>query len=454
MEEEKIRREASVLRYTEKRQSRLFSKKIIYQVRKLNADKRPRLKVENNIVGAPCGVMDQMTSACGEANQLLAMVCQVYNGYVRVGAFMGLKIIKSTANGMKPNELEDNCVEMLEVEASLDYLCNVEPHRQCHSSRAIRMEDNFFYVIHDLVLLCHCSYSACGLGSYGTDRLVQLVQFVSRFLSLTAALTPTVPTTRHFSHTHNSSRRSSPLASLSTVAGPSPPSPVHTPSFNSYCMEFLGRCFEGENRDTGDECKCRDFGAYRYEALYAKMIPKSMTGDKFLEKYTDHNDLVTVVDNKRSYGVENNIVGAPCGVMDQMTSACGEANQLLAMVCQVYYGSVRVGAFMGLKIIKSTANGMNPDELEDNCVEMLEVEASLDYLCIVAPHSYSACGLGLDGTYRLVQLVQEMQHRKISKSGDGSLYGAKNTGGGTVCVIGKNCLRSTEQILQVICWFV
>lgn len=45
MEEERRRREASVLRYKEKRQSRLFSKKIRYQVRKLNADKRPRLKV-------------------------------------------------------------------------------------------------------------------------------------------------------------------------------------------------------------------------------------------------------------------------------------------------------------------------------------------------------------------------------------------------------------------------
>ncbi|GMH12338.1 hypothetical protein Nepgr_014179 [Nepenthes gracilis] len=38
------RREASVLRYKEKRQSRLFSKKIRYEVRKLNADKRPRIK--------------------------------------------------------------------------------------------------------------------------------------------------------------------------------------------------------------------------------------------------------------------------------------------------------------------------------------------------------------------------------------------------------------------------
>jgi len=45
MEEDRTRREASVLRYKEKRQTRLFSKKIRYQVRKLNADKRPRLKV-------------------------------------------------------------------------------------------------------------------------------------------------------------------------------------------------------------------------------------------------------------------------------------------------------------------------------------------------------------------------------------------------------------------------
>ncbi|XP_019454982.1 PREDICTED: protein CHLOROPLAST IMPORT APPARATUS 2-like isoform X2 [Lupinus angustifolius] len=44
LEEERRRREASVLRYKEKRQNRLFSKKIRYQVRKINADKRPRNK--------------------------------------------------------------------------------------------------------------------------------------------------------------------------------------------------------------------------------------------------------------------------------------------------------------------------------------------------------------------------------------------------------------------------
>lgn len=38
-------REASVLRYKEKRRTRLFSKKIRYQVKKVNADRRPRMKV-------------------------------------------------------------------------------------------------------------------------------------------------------------------------------------------------------------------------------------------------------------------------------------------------------------------------------------------------------------------------------------------------------------------------
>ncbi|KAK1314209.1 Protein CHLOROPLAST IMPORT APPARATUS 2 [Acorus calamus] len=43
-EEKSVLREARVLRYKEKRQSRLFPKKIRYEVRKLNAEKRPRLK--------------------------------------------------------------------------------------------------------------------------------------------------------------------------------------------------------------------------------------------------------------------------------------------------------------------------------------------------------------------------------------------------------------------------
>ncbi|CAK9161743.1 unnamed protein product [Ilex paraguariensis] len=39
-----VHREACVLRYKEKRQNRLFSKRIRYEVRKFNAEKRPRVK--------------------------------------------------------------------------------------------------------------------------------------------------------------------------------------------------------------------------------------------------------------------------------------------------------------------------------------------------------------------------------------------------------------------------
>ncbi|XP_016580261.1 L-arabinokinase isoform X3 [Capsicum annuum] len=279
--------------------------------------------------------------------------------------------------------------------------------------------------------------------------------------------------------------------------------------------------------------------------------------------------------------VENHIVGAPCGVMDQMASACGEANKLLAMVCQPAevlglvdipptirfwgidsgirhsvgssdYKSVRVGAFMGRKIIKSSAsvelhsslsnistpqqiNGLNPDDADADGRNLLETEASLDYLCNLSAHryeasyatrlpeslsgrdfvekyldhddsvttidkecnyavraptrhpiyenfrvkafkallsaavsnyqlsalgelmyqchySYSACGLGSNGTDRLVNLVQEMQHSKSSESEGGTLFGAKITGGGsggTICVIGRNCLRSNEQLIEI-----
>jgi galactokinase len=82
--------------------------------------------------------------------------------------------------------------------------------------------------------------------------------------------------------------------------------------------------------------------------------------------------------------VENLVVGAPCGVMDQMTSALGEGDRLLALLCQpaepqasvplppevevwgidsgirhavsgADYGSVRVGAFMGYRIVVERA---------------------------------------------------------------------------------------------------
>ena len=36
------------------------------------------------------------------------------------------------------------------------------------------------------------------------------------------------------------------------------------------------------------------------------MLPESMLGETFLKRYADHNDSVTVIDQKRSYGVRAN----------------------------------------------------------------------------------------------------------------------------------------------------
>ncbi len=97
-------------------------------------------RVENNIVGAPCGIMDQVTSAMGRENALIVLKCQPHDvlgtqrvppGWrfigldsrvkhtvggahytkARVGAFMGLKVIQLESGG----KLLDN------------YLCNMEP---------------------------------------------------------------------------------------------------------------------------------------------------------------------------------------------------------------------------------------------------------------------------------------------------------------------------------------
>ncbi|KAJ6732106.1 MEVALONATE KINASE/GALACTOKINASE [Salix purpurea] len=150
---------------------------------------------------------------------------------------------------------------------------------------------------------------------------------------------------------------------------------------------------------------------HRYEALYAKMLPESILGETFLEKYIDHSDAVTVIDEKRTY-----VVRAPAK--------------------HPIYENFRVKAFKALLTSSSSD-------------EQLTALGELLYQC---HYSYGACGLGSDGTDRLVRLVQEMQHGKPSSSEDGTLYGAKITGGGsggTVCVIGRNCLRSSQQILEI-----
>jgi L-arabinokinase len=113
---------------------------------------------------------------------------------------------------------------------------------------------------------------------------------------------------------------------------------------------------------------------------------------------------------------ENHVVGAPCGVMDQMTSACGEADRLLALRCQpaeleghvalpadlalwgidsgvrhevggADYGAVRVGAFMGYRVLADLA-GLPVRPTGDGRVAVEDARWG-GYLANVAPHQWT-----------------------------------------------------------------
>lgn len=208
-------------------------------------------QAENLVVGAPCGVMDQMTSACGEQDRLLALLCQPAElqgsvqlppslevwgidsgirhavsgadyGSVRVGAFMGLRMIQElnnvaghTYNGylanVPPSEWEQRyraqVPETISGAAFLDRygsttdtVTRVDPERvyavrqstahpiyEHHRVRLFRALLETWPAATDgaaeragllgeLMYQSHASYSACGLGSDGTDRLVELAR--------------------------------------------------------------------------------------------------------------------------------------------------------------------------------------------------------------------------------------------------------------------------------------
>jgi galactokinase len=216
-------------------------------------------RVENLVVGAPCGVMDQMTSACGESGQLLALDCQPAEllghthippglelwgidsgirhevggaeyGDVRVGAFMGYRIIADLAE--LPVATESAGRVRVSDERWRGYLANVTPSEwegayrdrvpatiTGHAfltryggitDRATSVDPNRTYAVRqptahpiyenhrvrlfrallesgaktepdrrllgELMYQSHASYGACGLGSSGTDRLVELAR--------------------------------------------------------------------------------------------------------------------------------------------------------------------------------------------------------------------------------------------------------------------------------------
>ncbi|GIL42991.1 hypothetical protein Vafri_809 [Volvox africanus] len=256
--------------------------------------------------------------------------------------------------------------------------------------------------------------------------------------------------------------------------------------------------------------------------------------------------------------VENLVVGAPCGIMDQMACALGRQHSLLALLCQPAevqgtvalpehiavwgvdsgirhsvggsdYGSVRVGAFMGLRIASSNGQDLEasepppaawggylarltPSQLAQNVAALLPASISgadflrrydnhydtvtsidpdkkyavlqptshpvhehfrvstfrqalqlppgpeqlelLGELMFQSHASYSNCGLGSDGTDRLVSLVREEIAASRAKGGSGGpLWGAKITGGGcggTVCILGEVGAEGEAAVLRVV----
>jgi L-arabinokinase len=197
-------------------------------------------KVENLVVGAPCGVMDQMTAVRGEQSRLLALLCQpaelcgmvelptgisvwgVDSGVrhavsgadyssVRTGAFMGLRIIGVPRVGnylarLEPSEFEQYYAPRLpermtgseflaRYDGTADTVTRVEPGREY----AVRMpaahpvyehyrvrtfaellagplNESALKLLGELMYQSHASYSACGLGSHATDRLVEMAR--------------------------------------------------------------------------------------------------------------------------------------------------------------------------------------------------------------------------------------------------------------------------------------
>jgi galactokinase len=216
-------------------------------------------RIENLVVGAPCGVMDQMTSSCGSEGQLLPLLCQpatlesrfpvpkglsiwgIDSGLrhqvsgadyteVRVAAFMGYTMIARSlglpiSSGPRPGQvrIEDSVYRGYLANVSVDsferqhaarlpermsgeeflreYGGIIDPITEVIAGSSYRVRAATAHPIHEharvtefrelmqrgpalevaprlgeLMYRAHDSYGACGLGSTGTDRLVELVR--------------------------------------------------------------------------------------------------------------------------------------------------------------------------------------------------------------------------------------------------------------------------------------
>lgn len=215
---------------------------------------------ENRVVGAPCGVMDQMTSALGRRGHLLALRCQPAEveghaaipenvavwavdsgirhavsgadyGSVRVGTFMGYRIIAELAGlpvtgedepgragihdprwhgylaNLTPSEYETRFRDHLprtmkggeflqryggttdtvtRVETSRIYPVRRPVEHAVYETQRVRLvrallsesvtDGETLGLAGELMYQAHASYTACGVGSDGTDRIVTLAR--------------------------------------------------------------------------------------------------------------------------------------------------------------------------------------------------------------------------------------------------------------------------------------
>ncbi|MGH9319316.1 MAG: galactokinase [Vicinamibacteria bacterium] len=199
-------------------------------------------KVENEVVGAPSGVMDPMTSVFGEENRLLALLCQpakieaqvpvpeglsfwgIDSGIahavsgpdyasVRSGAFMGYRILCEMSGAdwggylanVTPSELDSGYFDRLpetmiggefleRFGGTSDTVTTIDPKAtyRVRQPAAHPVREHFRVrsfarllaanavenapLLGELMYQSHASYSACGLGSEGTDLLVALAR--------------------------------------------------------------------------------------------------------------------------------------------------------------------------------------------------------------------------------------------------------------------------------------